>query len=161
MSCDVNTCSVCLNSQTVLFVVLCVVSSTQSWLQWDWWWWSSSSGWGVEQVCESSTSGVSITMYICYIMCACMYAEIMWGCSYTCMYIRCVYIRTNANLVSVRTRLIGASLSEPHTSNTTDFQWYVSIYVCIYAYVTAPQNPQCLYRHVYVRCVNMYVPSYV
>ena len=62
-------------------------------------------------------------------MCACMYAEIMWGCSYTCMYVRCVYIRTNANLVSVRTRLIGESLSEPHTSNATNFQWYVSIYV--------------------------------
>ena len=69
--------------------------------------------------------------YICYmyIMCACMYAEIMWGCSYTCMYVRCVYIRTNANLVSVRTRLIGASLSKPHTSNATDFRLYVSIYV--------------------------------
>ena len=68
--------------------------------------------------------------YIYYIICAFMYAEIMWGCSYTCMYvIRCVYIRTNANLVSVRTRLIGASLSEPHTSNSGCM--YLSMYLCV------------------------------
>ena len=38
-------------------------------------------------------------------MYACMHAEIMWDCSYTCMYVHCVYIRTNANLVNVTTRL--------------------------------------------------------
>ena len=70
--------------------------------------------------------------YFCYIICACMYAEIMWDCSYTCMCVRCVYIRTNANLVSVRTRLTVVSLSEPHTSDTTDVWLYVSIYVSMH-----------------------------
>ena len=63
-------------------------------------------------------------------MCACMYAEIMWGCSYTCVYVRCVYIRTNANLVSVRTRLTVVSLSELILAiRLTSSGTYVSIYV--------------------------------
>ena len=48
-------------------------------------------------MCESSTSGVSI---ISAILCmrVRMYAEIMWDCSYTCVYVRCVYIHTNVHV---------------------------------------------------------------
>ena len=70
---------------------------------------------------------------ICYIMCVCMYAEIMWGCSYTCMYVRCVHIRTNANIVSVRTRLTVVSLSEPILAiRLTSGCMYLSLYLCVH-----------------------------
>ena len=71
-------------------------------------------------------------------MCACMYAEIMWDCSYTCMYVHCVYIRTNANLVSVRTRLIGASLIL--AMRLTSSCMYLSMYVSMHTSLP-PETP--------------------
>ena len=49
------------------------------------------------------------------------------------MYVRCVHIRTNANLVSVRTRLTVVSLSEPHilAIRLTSGCLYLSMYLCV------------------------------